>query len=124
MTNQAILIINAAIVNEGKILEEDLLIRNGRINRIGKEISPPEGAEVIDAGGKLLLPGLIDDQVHFREPGLTHKGGIRSESMAAIAGGVTSFMDMPNVNPPTLTRELLSQKYEIAKDNAYENYAY
>ena len=72
MTNQAILIINAAIVNEGKILEEDLLIKNGRINRIGKEISPPEGAEVIDAGGKLLLPGLIDDQVHFREPGLTH----------------------------------------------------
>jgi len=118
MTNQAILIINAAIVNEGKILEEDLLIRNGRINRIGKEISPPEGAEVIDAGGKLLIPGLIDDQVHFREPGLTHKGGIRSESMAAIAGGVTSFMDMPNVNPPTLTRELLSQKYEIAKDKA------
>ena len=124
MTNQAILIINAVIVNEGKIIEEDLLIKNGRINRIGKEISAPEGAEVIDAAGKLLLPGLIDDQVHFREPGLTHKGGIRSESMAAIAGGVTSFMDMPNVNPPTLTRELLSQKYEIAKDKAYANFAF
>ena len=73
-------------------------------------ISAPNGLEVIDANGKLLLPGLIDDQVHFREPGLTHKGGIRSESMAAIAGGVTSFMDMPNVDPPTLTRELLLQK--------------
>jgi len=115
---------NAAIVNEGNILEENLLIKNGRIEKVGKEISAPDGAEVIDASGKWLLPGLIDDQVHFREPGLTHKGGIRSESMAAIAGGVTSFMDMPNVNPPTLNRELLSQKYEIAKNKAYANYAF
>ena len=104
MTNQATLIINAAIVNEGKIIEEDVFIKNGRIETIGVNISAPNGLEVIDANGKLLLPGLIDDQVHFREPGLTHKGGIRSESMAAIAGGVTSFMDMPNVDPPTLTR--------------------
>ncbi len=124
MTKQAILIMNAAIVNEGNILEENLLIKNGRIEKVGKEISAPDGAEVIDASGKWLLPGLIDDQVHFREPGLTHKGGIRSESMAAIAGGVTSFMDMPNVNPPTLNRELLSQKYEIAKNKAYANYAF
>ncbi|HJM71680.1 MAG TPA: amidohydrolase family protein, partial [Gammaproteobacteria bacterium] len=124
MTKQAILIMNAAIVNEGKILEENLLIKNGRIEKVGKDISAPDGVEVIDASGKWLLPGLIDDQVHFREPGLTHKGGIRSESMAAIAGGVTSFMDMPNVNPPTLTRELLSQKYEIAKNKAYANYAF
>ena len=124
MTNQAILIINASIVNEGKILEEDLLIKNGRIERIDKEISATHGTEIIDAKGKLLLPGLIDDQVHFREPGLTHKGGIRSESMAAIAGGVTSFMDMPNVNPPTLTRELLSQKYEIANGKAHANFAF
>ena len=124
MTRQAILIINAAIVNEGKILEADLLIIDGRIHRIDQKISPPTGAEIIDAKGKYLLPGLIDDQVHFREPGLTHKGGIRSESKAAIAGGVTSFMDMPNVNPPTLTRELLSQKYEIAKDKAYANFAF
>ncbi len=124
MTNQAILIINASIVNEGKILEEDLLIKNGRIERIDKEISAAHGTEIIDAKGKLLLPGLIDDQVHFREPGLTHKGGIRSESMAAIAGGVTSFMDMPNVNPPTLTRELLSQKYEIANGKAHANFAF
>jgi len=124
MTTQAILIINSLIVNEGKITEEDLLIEHGRIERIGKDISAPEGAEVIDAAGKFLLPGLIDDQVHFREPGLTHKGGIRSESMAAIAGGVTSFMDMPNVNPPTLTRELLSQKYDIANGKAHANFAF
>ena len=76
MTNQAILIINASIVNEGKIVEQDLLIKNGRIERIGKEISATDGTEIIDAKGKWLLPGLIDDQVHFREPGLTHKGGI------------------------------------------------
>lgn len=124
MTNQAILIINAAIVNEGKTLEGDLLIKNGRIETIGANLSAPDGAEVIDASGKWLLPGLIDDQVHFREPGLTHKGGIRSESMAAIAGGVTSFMDMPNVDPPTLTRELLLQKYEIARGKAHANYAF
>lgn len=124
MTNQAILIINAAIVNEGKISEGDLLIKNGRIETIGANISAPDGAEVIDASGKWLLPGLIDDQVHFREPGLTHKGGIRSESMAAIAGGVTSFMDMPNVDPPTLTRDLLLQKYEIARGKAHANYAF
>ncbi|HAH67055.1 MAG: dihydroorotase [Gammaproteobacteria bacterium] len=124
MTAQAILIINATIVNEGNSSEEDILIKDGRIAAIGKKISASEGTEVIDAGGKLLLPGLIDDQVHFREPGLTHKGGIRSESMAAVAGGVTSFMDMPNVNPPTLTRDLLSQKYEIAKGKAHANYAF
>ena len=124
MTNQATLIINAAIVNEGKITEEDVFIKNGRIETIGVNISAPNGLEVIDANGKLLLPGLIDDQVHFREPGLTHKGGIRSESMAAIAGGVTSFMDMPNVDPPTLTRELLLQKYEIARGKAHANYAF
>ena len=124
MTTQAILIINATIVNEGNSSEEDILIKDGRIAAIGKKISASEGTEIIDAGGKLLLPGLIDDQVHFREPGLTHKGGIRSESMAAVAGGVTSFMDMPNVNPPTLTRDLLSQKYEIAKGKAHANYAF
>ena len=124
MTNQATLIINAAIVNEGRLTEEDVLIKNGRIEAIGVNISTPNGMEVIDANGKLLLPGLIDDQVHFREPGLTHKGGIRSESMAAIAGGVTSFMDMPNVDPPTLTRELLLQKYEIARGKAHANYSF
>ena len=124
MTTQAILIINATIVNEGNSSEEDILIKDGRIAAIGKKISASEGTEIIDAGGKLLLPGLIDDQVHFREPGLTHKGGIRSESMAAVAGGVTSFMDMPNVNPPTLTRDLLSQKYQIAKGKAHANYAF
>ena len=124
MTTQAILIINATIVNEGNSSEEDILIKDGRIAAIGKKISASEGTEIIDAGGKLLLPGLIDDQVHFREPGLTHKGGIRSESMAAVAGGVTSFMDMPNVNPPTLTRDLFSQKYEIAKGKAHANYAF
>ena len=113
MTNQATLIINAAIVNEGRIREEDLLIKNGRIETIGANISSPNGMEVIDANGKLLLPGLIDDQVHFREPGLTHKGGIRSESMAAIAGGVTSFMDMPNVDPVSYTHLTLPTNREV-----------
>ena len=124
MKNHSIAIINANIVNEGSIRQEDILISNGRIKQITSDLKLNEGMEVIDASGKYLLPGLIDDQVHFREPGLTHKGGILSESAAAIAGGVTSFMDMPNVNPPTLNRELLSDKYSIAKDKAYANYAF
>ena len=124
MKNHSIAIINANIVNEGSIRQEDILISNGRIKQITPHLKLKEEMEVIDASGKYLLPGLIDDQVHFREPGLTHKGGILSESAAAIAGGVTSFMDMPNVNPPTLNRELLSDKYSIAKDKAYANYAF
>ena len=124
MRNDSIAIINANIVNEGSIFQGDLLIRGGRILKVESSIHIPEGTQVIDAKGKYLLPGLIDDQVHFREPGLTHKGGILSESSAAVAGGVTSFMDMPNVKPATTTRELLAQKYALAAGKAYANYAF
>ena len=124
MKNHSIAIINANIVNEGSISQEDVLVSNGRIRQISPQLKIDEGTTVIDANGKYLLPGLIDDQVHFREPGLTHKGGILSESAAAVAGGITSFMDMPNVNPPTLNRSLLMDKYSIAKDKAYANYAF
>ncbi|SVC61034.1 uncharacterized protein METZ01_LOCUS313888, partial [marine metagenome] len=97
-------IINSKVVNEGEIHEADLYIKNGRIEKISTSLEPI--GEVIDASGLLLLPGVIDDQVHFREPGLTHKGSIISESSAAVAGGTTSFMDMPNVIPPTLNEVL------------------
>jgi len=124
MRKDSIAIINANIVNEGSIIQRDLLIKGGRIIKVESSIHIPEGTQVIDAKGKYLLPGLIDDQVHFREPGLTHKGGILSESSAAVAGGVTSFMDMPNVKPATTTRELLAQKYALAVGKAYANYAF
>ena len=124
MRKDSIAIINANIVNEGSIFQGDLLIKGGRIIKVEPSIHIPDGTQVIDAKGKYLLPGLIDDQVHFREPGLTHKGGIMSESSAAVAGGVTSFMDMPNVKPATTTRELLAQKYALAAGKAYANYAF
>ena len=124
MSKQSIAIINAKVVNEGSINQQDILIDNGRIKQIDNQIKIDSNTEVIDADGQYLLPGLIDDQVHFREPGLTHKGGILSESAAAVAGGVTSFMDMPNVNPPTVTRDLLAQKYLLAKGKAHANYAF
>jgi len=124
MSKQSIAIINANVVNEGCINQQDVLIDSGRIKQIDNQINIDSKTEVIDAEGQYLLPGLIDDQVHFREPGLTHKGGILSESAAAVAGGITSFMDMPNVNPPTVTRDLLSQKYLLAKDKAHANYAF
>jgi len=124
MSKQSIAIINANIVNEGSIKQADLLIESGRIQEVGNDISVGATTDIIDAEGMYLLPGLIDDQVHFREPGLTHKGGIFSESAAAVAGGVTSFMDMPNVNPPTVTRDLLSKKYKLAEGKAHANYAF
>lgn len=114
---------NARIVNEGQIREGDLLIQDGRIGRIGSQINAP-GATEIDAGGLYLMPGIIDDQVHFREPGLTHKACIATESAAAAAGGVTSFMDMPNVKPPSLTQELLEARYQIAATDAWVNYSF
>lgn len=117
------LITNARIVNEGAITETDVLIKNGRIEKIAPNISSPE-AEVIDGSGKYLLPGLIDDQVHFREPGLTHKAHIKSEARAAVAGGITSFMEMPNTNPPATSQELLEQKYEIASRTSLANYSF
>jgi dihydroorotase len=117
------LIKNCRIVNEGKIFESDLLIHNGRIEKIAKDISV-SGAEIIDASGNFLLPGAIDDQVHFREPGLTHKGDIHTESRAAVAGGITSYMEMPNTVPNTLTQELLENKYKLASQKSLANYSF
>lgn len=117
------LIKNAKIVNEGSIKESDLLIKNGRIEKIASSITD-ENAEIIDAEGKYLLPGMIDDQVHFREPGLTHKGNIYTESRAAVAGGITSFMEMPNTVPQALTQELLEDKYKIGAETSLANYSF
>jgi dihydroorotase len=119
-----ILIVNANIVNEGKVFQADLLIKDQYIERIGNNLSSEAVDKIIDAKGKYLLPGAIDDQVHFREPGLTHKATIYSESRAAVAGGVTSFMEMPNTSPPTFTQELLEQKYQIASQNSLANYSF
>ncbi len=119
-----LLIKNARLVNEGEIRETDVLIRGDRIDKIASDISADGVSEVLDAGGKFLLPGMIDDQVHFREPGLTHKGDMASESAAAVAGGVTSFMDMPNVNPQTTTVSALADKYEMAKNRCRANYGF
>ncbi|MBI1770198.1 MAG: dihydroorotase [Bacteroidetes bacterium] len=118
------LILNVKIVNEGKVFESDVLIKDQRIEKIGKDLLSIQADRVVDAKGKYLLPGVIDDQVHFREPGLTHKGNIFSESRSAVAGGVTSFMEMPNTVPPTFTQELLEQKYQIASKNSLANYSF
>jgi dihydroorotase len=122
--SERILIKNAQMVNEGLITNGDLLMGAGRIERCGGEIQAPARAVVIDAAGRYLLPGMIDDQVHFREPGLTHKGDIGSESRAAVAGGITSFMEMPNTLPPTLSIDALEAKYAIAARSAAANYAF
>ncbi len=119
-----ILIRNARMVNDGQALEGDLLIRNGRIERVDPEIPAREGARVLEADGRTLLPGMIDDQVHFREPGDGRKADMRSESRAAVAGGITSFMDMPNTNPQTVTVEALEAKYRMARDRSVANYAF
>jgi len=116
------LITNAKIVNDGKVFDGDVLINDNRIEKIGTFSF--HAKETIDAKGQYLLPGVIDDQVHFREPGLTHKGNIFSESRAAVAGGITSFMDMPNTLPPTFTQELLEEKYNIASRNSIANYSF
>ncbi len=117
------LIKNARIASEKGVQEADVLIRSGRIEHISPGLSAG-GAEVYDARGRHLLPGMIDDQVHFREPGLTHKGSIATESRAAVAGGVTTFMDMPNTKPPTVTLEALEAKYAKAGQVAAANYAF
>ena len=119
-----LLIKNARIVNEGSIREGDLLVRGDRIEKIADEIRADGKVSVIDADGRYLLPGMIDDQVHFREPGLTNKGDLATESAAAVAGGITSFMDMPNVNPQTTTREALAAKYELATGRCSANYGF
>lgn len=118
------LIKNANIVNEGKVFQGDVLITGERIAKIGSDVSADAIDSVIDAAGKYLLPGVIDDQVHFREPGLTHKGNIHSESRAAVAGGITSYMEMPNTNPPAFTHELLEEKYTIASRSSLANYSF
>jgi dihydroorotase len=117
------LLLNANIVNEGTITQADVLIKNSRIERIGN-LSYLSDSETIDLKGAYLLPGLIDDQVHFREPGLTQKGTIGSESKAAIAGGTTTFMEMPNTVPNALTLELLQDKYNIASQSSWANYSF
>ncbi len=119
-----ILIKNACVVNEGQIREQDVLVKNGRIELIGDSISADTNDKVIDAEGLHLLPGMIDDQVHFREPGLTHKGDMATESAAAVAGGITSFMEMPNVDPLTVTLDELEKKYQRAANRAHANYAF
>ncbi|MEJ1095027.1 MULTISPECIES: dihydroorotase [unclassified Pseudoxanthomonas] len=117
-------IVNARLVNEGREFEGDLRFENGRVTRIAAEIRPLADDKVIEAGGRWLLPGMIDDQVHFREPGMPHKGDIATESAAAVAGGLTTFMDMPNTSPPTLNAEALADKYQRAKGRAWGNYGF
>ena len=113
---------NCKIINEGEIFESDLLIEDGRISKIDSSIDSQ--GDVIDATGLYLMPGVIDDQVHFREPGLTERGSIKTESLSAIAGGTTSFMDMPNVLPPTLNLDLWRDKISIAEQNASANFSF
>lgn len=119
-----IVIKNVSIVNEGTTTNGDVWIRDTRIEKIGPRLDPSMRIEEIDGTGKTLIPGIIDDQVHFREPGLTQKATIYTEAKAAVRGGVTSFMEMPNTNPPAFTQELLEQKYDIAKHHALANYSF
>lgn len=118
------LIKNGTVINEGKQFVADVLIANGLIQKIASQIETDHRVQEIDASGLFILPGCIDDQVHFREPGLTHKGNIYSESRAAVAGGITSFMEMPNTVPNALTQDLLEEKYQIAAQNAIANYSF
>ena len=118
-----ILLKNGVIVNEGVIQENDILIENDLIVKIAKDITDAE-AKVIDVKGMHILPGIIDDQVHFREPGLTHKGTIATESRAALAGGITTFMEQPNTTPQTTTIEKLEEKFAMAANSAFANYSF
>jgi len=118
------LIVNARLVNEGREFDGDLRFEDGRIAQIGTGLSARANESVIDAAGRRLLPGMIDDQVHFREPGMEYKADIATESAAAVAGGLTSFMDMPNTNPPTLDAEALENKYRRAAGRAWGNYGF
>jgi dihydroorotase len=119
----ALALVNAQLVNEGRIVATDVLVRGDRIERIGAG-AVPAGAQVVDLAGKHLLPGLIDGQVHCREPGLTHKATLASESLAAVCGGVTSFLEMPNTSPPTTDRAALAVKKEIAAATCHTNYGF
>ncbi|OUR98303.1 dihydroorotase [Flavobacteriales bacterium 33_180_T64] len=125
MRNKTILIKNAKIVNEGKVTEGDILIEGEFIKEIADSISSKSADDIIiDAEDNYVFPGAIDDQVHFREPGLTHKANIETESKAALAGGITSFIEMPNTNPQTTTVEKLEEKFEIASNTSYANYSF
>lgn len=124
MSLKRILITNANIVNEGKITRGDIFIQDGMIYNISEDLSSMESDIQIDATGKYVFPGVIDDQVHFREPGLTHKAEIYTESKAAVAGGITSYMEMPNTVPQATTLELLEEKYEIARNKSLANYSF
>ena len=119
------LIKNALLINENNSQIASLLIEDERIKKIFSENENlPHADKIIDATGLWLLPGIIDDQVHFREPGLTQKADIASESAAAVAGGLTSFIEMPNTNPATITNQLLQEKFDIAKNSSYINYSF
>ena len=118
------LIVNARLVNEGREFDGDLRFADGRIVEIGSGLAARDGETLIDAAGRRLLPGMIDDQVHFREPGMEYKADMAIESAAAVAGGLTSFMDMPNTNPPTLNREALEDKYRRAAGRCHANYGF
>ncbi|NGN97412.1 dihydroorotase [Grimontia sp. S25] len=120
----ATLIKNARVVNEGRVQERDLRIVGQRIEKIDSHIIAAPTEQIVEANGRFILPGMIDDQVHFREPGLTHKGSIASESCAAVAGGITSYMEMPNVSPATTTIEALERKFDIAANNSLANYSF
>lgn len=121
---QNYLLKNCLVVNEGRITPADVLLKNGKIEKIAATIDEPGSVTEINAEGKYLLPGVIDEQVHFREPGLTHKASIHSEARAAVAGGTTSFMEMPNTVPNTLTIDLLEEKYAIAAQSSVANYSF
>jgi dihydroorotase len=121
---QKYLLKDIQVVNEGKVIAADVFIKNGRIEKIASSITTSEAVVEVNGGGRFLLPGAIDDQVHFREPGLTYKATIHTEAKAAVAGGVTSFMEMPNTLPPVFTHDLLEQKYEIARQTSLANYSF
>ncbi len=118
------LIRGALIINEGRQFKSDILIKNDLIYKISKNIIPKKNYVLIDASDKILIPGIIDDQVHFREPGLTHKATIETESKAAVAGGITSYIEMPNTKPQTTTISELERKFELAKSKSYANYSF
>ncbi|MCB1759213.1 MAG: dihydroorotase [Gammaproteobacteria bacterium] len=122
--NDRLLIKDARMVNEGSIMEGDMLLANGRIERIDSALTAADNTRILQADGRLLLPGMIDDQVHFRDPGAPAKADMQSESAAALAGGITSFMDMPNTNPQTVTLDALEAKYLIATERAMANYSF
>ena len=118
------LIKNCSLVNEGQIRIADVWIEDGLIQKIGQIADPSDAATIIDGTGKFLFPGIIDGQVHFREPGLTHKGDLYTESKAALAGGVTSFIDMPNTSPNVLSMDILNEKYRIASEQSLANFGF